>query len=330
MTTELNVLLSSAGRRVALLDIFRRTLSEMDLEGRVMAADMSPLSSAWHSADDAFLVPRCTDKEFVPAMLDLCKNHNVGLLVPTLDPELPVYARHRDAFARIGTTVAISSPEVIAIASDKNETHAWLTEERLPTVRQTTDTGFADNGQKWKFPVLVKPRNGSSSIGVAVVDDYLQFEAATRGGDFIVQGIAPGHEYTLDVLADRSGNCVCAVPRRRIETRAGEVSKGVTVRSGELIELAGQVCERLPGAFGPLNIQMFFDIESQEINVIEINPRFAGGFPLSWQAGAKYPQWLIEEILGRPSSANPSTWTDGLVMLRWDQAVFTTAEQAGL
>lgn len=330
MTTEFNVLISSAGRRVALLDIFRRTLPEMGLRGRVIAADMSPLSSAFHSADDAVLVPRSTDPDFIPVMIEVCRERNIGLLVPTIDPELPVYARNASLFADIGTTVAVSSQDAIRIGSDKKETHAWLTREGFPTVRQTTGDGFSENGRGWTYPALVKPRNGSSSVGVAVVDDVRQFEAATRDGDFVVQSIAPGQEYTLDVLTDRSGVCVCAVPRRRIEVRAGEVSKGVTSRAEELISLARKMCDRLPGAFGPLNIQMFLDDATGEINVIEINPRFGGGFPLSWQAGAKYPQWLIEEILGRPSSADSESWQEGLVMLRWDQAVFTTADRVGI
>jgi carbamoyl-phosphate synthase large subunit len=330
MTTPFNVLISSAGRRVALLQIFRRTLAEMGLTGKIVAADMSSLSSAFHSADEAVLVPRCTDPAFVPAMLDVCRRHEIRLLIPTLDPELPVYARHRELFADVGTTVAVSSPEVISIAGDKIQTHAWLVSEGFPTVRQTTHSEFSANGSKWSFPLIVKPCNGSASIGVAVVHDRSQFEAATRGGDYVVQTIAPGDEYTLDVLADRNGGCVCAVPRRRIEVRAGEVSKGVTVRSEELISLARRVCERLPGAYGPLNIQAFVDRESGEVNLIELNPRFAGGFPLTWQAGGKYPRWLIEDVLGRPSTATDSEWTDGLVMLRFDEAVFTTAELAGL
>src|SRR2546425_6027319 len=82
-----NVMVSSAGRRVALLDIFRRTLAEMDLPGQVLAADMSRLSSAFHSADRAFLVPPCSSPEFVPELLDLCRANRVRLLVPTIDPE---------------------------------------------------------------------------------------------------------------------------------------------------------------------------------------------------------------------------------------------------
>jgi hypothetical protein len=133
-----NILISSAGRRGALLGIFRETLQGLGWSGELLAADMSRLSAAFHLADRAFVVPRCTDAAFVPALLDICRENDVRLIVPTIDTELPMYAAHRAEFEAIGTTVAVSAPETIAIGGDKNETHEWLVANGFPTVRQTT------------------------------------------------------------------------------------------------------------------------------------------------------------------------------------------------
>lgn len=328
--SSFNVLISSAGRRVALLDLFRRALRDLGLRGEVMAADMSRLSSAFHAADKAFEVPTCDDPVFVPVLLQLCRDANIDLIVPTIDPELGIFARSREAFREIGATVAVSSPEVIEIAEDKVRTHDWLRDNGFPTVRQERVAGVFAEPDRWGFPLLVKPRRGSAARGVAAVRDRDQLRAATRDDDFVVQSIAPGDEYTIDVLADRHGRALCAVPRRRFEVRSGEVSKGMTVRSPALEDLARRVCEALPGAYGPVTVQVFQDAPTGETNVIEINPRFGGGFPLSWQAGARYPVWLIEEAMGRPSTASSNGWADGTVMLRYDEAVFTTAEEAGV
>lgn len=330
MTRRFNVLLSSAGRRYALLQIFRRTLADLGFAGEVMAADMSRLSAAFQAADRSFLVPRCTSAEFVPAVLELCRTNEISLVVPTIDTELPVYAAQRDTFARVGTTVAVSSPEAVAIGADKGRTHAWLTGNGFPTVRQAAVQDILAAPGSWNYPFVVKPAGGSSSIGFAIVRDRTQLEAATGGGAFVAQTIAPGVEHTVDVLADRSGRCRCAVPRRRFEVRAGEVSKGMTVRSPALEGLAARICDALPGAYGCLNIQIFQDESTGEMNVIEINPRFGGGFPLAWEAGARFPRWLIEDVLGLPSTATAIGWKDRLVMLRYDDAVFVDAAKAGV
>lgn len=324
MSSSFNVLISSAGRRVELMDNFRDALQRLGLEGRVLAIDMSRQSPAFHMADEAFLVPRCTSPEFIPRVLALCEEQKIDLIIPTIDTELAIYAENRDIFAAKGVTIAVSSPEVIAIANDKRATHEWLTQQGLPTVKQAEVEDVLSGAASLAYPLLVKPAAGAMSRGVAIVADEQELRLATEDDDYIVQTIAPGKEYTVSFFADRSGKCRCAIPRKRLEVRAGEVSKGVTIRNQHIEELAFEVCDRLPGAFGTLNVQIFFDYATEELNIIEINPRFGGGFPLAYQAGGRYPQWLIEEVRGLPSSATNDRWIDQLTMLRFDRAIYLT------
>jgi carbamoyl-phosphate synthase large subunit len=324
-----NVLLSSAGRRVALVELFRRSLRELGMPGAVIASDMSRLSAAFHAADRAVQVAPCENEQFVPDLIELCRKHAVRLVVPTIDTELAVLAAHRDRFAAIGTTVVVSDPETIAICADKERTHVWLEHNGFPTVRQTTAIKAIEDPDGWPLPLIIKPRWGSASIGVRIARNRHELELAS-GLDLIAQTLAPGAEYTVDVLVDGTGRAVCAVPRRRLEVRAGEVSKGVTVRRPTVEQLMRQMCETFPGAYGPVTIQVFLDDVRGEARIIEINPRFGGGFPLSWEAGARFPRWLIEEVAGIPSTAETNGWRDGLVMLRYDDAVFVDAREVGL
>jgi carbamoyl-phosphate synthase large subunit len=204
----------------------------------------------------------------------------------------------------------------------------------FPTVEQTTPAAALADPDVWTFPLMAKPRFGSAGLGVGLVRDGQELAlVARRGhelGEIIVQRVAPGVEHTIDVLSDRTGRCVCAVPRRRIEVRAGEVSKGMTVRSAVLEDLAARVCEALPGAYGALNVQIFVDGDVDDpdnVAVVEINARYGGGFPLSLEAGADFPRWMLEELLGLPSTSSPDAWRSGLVMLRYDAAVFVDENQ---
>src|SRR5690242_6227269 len=109
---RVRVLISAAGRRGALLRLFRDALAALGVAGEVLAADMTPLAAAFQLADRAFTVPAARDEAFVPTLLELCERERVTLVVPTNDHELPVYAAAREAFAAVGTTVAISAPDV--------------------------------------------------------------------------------------------------------------------------------------------------------------------------------------------------------------------------
>jgi len=288
----------------------------------VLGVDCSPTAPGASLVDRFFVVPRCDDSEFLPTVVTICKENYVTLLIPTIDTELRFYAACREHFAAIGTTVAISSPETIEVCGDKVATHQWLMESGFPTVRQTTPESLLLDGQAWTFPLAVKPRRGSASIGFAKVTSRQVLRALSQErSDLIVQEFALGREHTINVLVDRRRRCVCAIPHVRLEVRAGEVSKGTTVKHRGLMELAAQIAERLPGAYGPLNIQCFLGPDGI-LQVTEINARFGGGFPLAHRAGADFPRWMLEELLGLPSSASPNDWEDGLTMLRYDDAVF--------
>jgi carbamoyl-phosphate synthase large subunit len=319
------VLISSAGRRVELLRGFRRALDSLGLDGRVIATDASWYSSAFHEADDRFLVPRLDSDDFVPTVVDLCEKQQVDLVIPTIDTEMTAWNAARGELAAVGTTLALSDPAVVDIAADKQRTHEWLVANGFPTVAQADPDRVLADPAAWRFPLIVKPRFGSAGIGVGLVRDPAELAVAISRpelGEMVVQSVAAGREHTVDVLVDREGRSVCAVPRRRIEVRSGEVSKGVTVRSPALQRLASDLCEALPGAYGVVSVQVFVDDVSDQLAVIEINARYGGGFPLALEAGADFPRWQLEQVLGLPSTAAPDSWRDGLVMLRYDAAVF--------
>lgn len=322
MKRNFTILISSVGRRAQLVECFRRAAKELDLPLTVLGADVAPeLSPASHLVDRCFQVPRCSDPQFVPKTIAICRSQNVNLIVPTIDHELPIYANHVKDFETAGAKVLISSPSTIDIAFDKCRTNEWFVAHEFPTVAQQSVEQVLCNLSQWAFPVIVKPRFGSASIGVRIVNEAETLQSLRGQDGLLVESIARGVEHTTNLFVDRSGRCLCAVPHQRLETRGGEVSKGITVKNRKLMELAKRVAESLPGARGPLNLQGFVD-ENNEVQFTEINARFGGGFPLAAEAGANFCRWILEDMFGLPSSASFSNWRDHLLMLRFDSAVF--------
>ena len=148
--------------------------------------------------------------------------------------------------------------------------------------------------------------------------DHLSLED-TRNPNNLFQELVPSSwlEYTVDLYYSKSGNLLKCVPRQRLEVRGGEISKGVT-RKGKVLQILKNHIACLRGARGVLTLQIFFDPTCDQILGIEINPRFAGGYPLSHAAGANFPSMLIMEYLLGESLHYNDDWENNLLMLRYD------------
>ncbi len=319
----ISVLFSSAGRRVELINCFREDAVELGIELRVLAADFQPeLSAACQVAEKHFAVPRCDNARFVPRMQEICAGEHVDLVIPTIDPELAPLAAARAAFAAAGTRLVVSGVETVAIARDKLRTAAVLSQHGIPFARSVALERLIANPGALRFPVVLKPVDGSASIGLREARDTAEIErAAIDVRRYLAQEKWTGREYTVNLFVDRSGRLRSAVPHWRREIRAGEVSKGRTERVPQLIDLAGRIASALPDASGPLCFQAIVT-ESGQAVVFEINARFGGGYPLAHRAGARFSRWLLEEAAEMPSTADVF-WQEGVTMLRYDAAVFS-------
>lgn len=306
-------LLSSGGRRGALLQILRGVQQKDD--SMVIVTDASELSAAGRLADYFELVPRIQHPDFIPRILEICRKYKVDTVVPTIDTELEILARNRDKFAAIGVDVLVSVPDVIQLSSDKWKFNSWLEKNDFPAIETFEIEGFTQD--MISGPVVAKPRGGSSSIGVFQAENAAKLDLNRLTADYIIQEQIEGVEVTIDFAVSRNGQFLGAVPRKRIEVRGGEVSKGVTIQHHGLEDFARRFAEALPGAYGVLNVQVFLNEQTGEFRVLELNARVGGGYPLSDAAGADFFARIASGV-----EQPIDSWQENLLMLRYDEAVF--------
>ena len=315
----MNIVFTCAGRRVALMEAFRSALDELGLKGKLICTDVTRASAACQSADVAEIVPHAGRLEYIPALLDIVRKHDVSLLLPMTDLDLRSLARQRQRFEEIGCTVMIGSEESVMLCRDKATTNEMLPRGGLATIKTMS---LAEFRARPFYPCFIKPVRGSASVGTAVIrnEKELAGHVATFGELMIVQEYVSGREYTIDVYRSRDGQVRCVVPRQRLVVRSGEVEKGITVKDDRLIDSAIKLAGMLGDIWGVFCCQCRRD-EGQP-RFFEINPRFGSGAPLSIAAGANLPLYLLQEVLGMPITAEVGKFTDKLMMLRYDRAVF--------
>lgn len=312
-----NILVLSAGRRVELIQSFKAALKKHFPQSMVYATDLRPeLSSACHIADGAFATPRVTDLGYIDYLLDLCRQYGIGMLIPTIDTELNVVAQSRERFSSEGINLVISNPKLVAACRDKRRTA-----EIFDLLGISQPKIYDRNALS--FPCFCKPYDGSCSIGAKAIytPDMLSAELLEDEKNMFMELIGKEYrEYTIDAYYNRHGKLCCLVPRERIEVRGGEVSKGAT-RKNFVYNYLRHRLEGLPGGRGCMTFQVFANPETESIKALEINPRFGGGYPLAYAAGADYPDWLVREYFLGQEIGFWDDWENNLLMLRYDAKV---------
>ncbi len=320
MNSDFNILFTSVGRRVALIKHFRNTLKTLNLHGQVMGVDVSDMSSAFHIVDKAFDICEIENPRYIEYLTDICMNERIKLLFPLIDTDLLILSQHIDAFNSVGTNVVISDPSIIEIARNKFNTYHFFVANNIPTPRVFEIDDVLSG--KASLPLFIKPLDGNASKGAYKINDMGDLDFyKDRVQRPILMEYVDGTEYTLDILYDFSGTLRCVVPRKRIEVRAGEVSKGVVVDTPEIVEAGWRVGRLLKGCRGCINIQCICASDGTT-KFIEINPRFGGGAPLSIKAGADFPLWIIQMFRGKDPGDISTAFRRNVYMLRYDDAVF--------
>ncbi|SDR77027.1 ATP-grasp domain-containing protein [Winogradskyella sediminis] len=316
----MNILITSAGRRVSLVRSFQKELKTIFPHGKVFAADASPiLSAACQIADGFFKVARLDDPNYIEDLIGFCKLHDIKLVIPTIDTELLELAKNKEIFTQEGIEVVISSTDFVSKCRNKRVIHEFFIEHNVNVAKEYAKDNY-------ELPLFIKPIDGSRSVDTYIIkaeeelidyhftNDKLMFLEYLDHDDF--------DEFTCDLYFSKDHNLRCVVPRKRLEVRDGEVYKALT-SNNVLVSYLKKNLKYITGAVGCLTAQFFVHKnDSEKIYAIEINPRFGGGYPLSYLSGANFSKWIIEEYLLKKTIGDQfESWESDLLMIRYDDEV---------
>lgn len=312
------VAFSSIGRRVELAMIFREELQRAG-GGRLLGFDMDPTASGSGFVDEFFQVPACSDPAYKNVLLELCEENAVDLIIPLIDTELATWAAFRQEMLRQGTMVMVSDAQTIGLCADKYRFGEHLAARDIATpelVKSFREVGPNDE-------LVVKPRGGSSSLGISYVTAAELALAWPSADEWVVQRRVRGREYSVDAFVDPGGSVRSACVREQLEMRAGETSKGRSGGPAQVKDAAIAAVQSMPGAFGLLHMDLIVDGASGKPVVLEMNARFPGGYPLSHRAGSPAVRWLIELAKGESPDYSSGGVMREVFMARYELGSYT-------
>lgn len=322
----MKILITAIGKRVQLIKHLRK-------HSTIIGVDAGILTPAMNFVDKFYKIPKYDEFKYIQALLDICKKENIDMLIPLYEREFDILCKNREAFDSLNTILLLSHENIIDICNDKLNTYKFFKANNIETPnsysKEDIEFLIENCSKKLKYPFILKPINGMGSAGVFKANNKEQLEFFKNYiKEPIIQEFVEGIEYTIDVLCDLKGHIISVVPRERIEVRSGEVSKSRTVMDKNIIKATiglinklrqnAKQCEN--SIIGPLTIQCIVN-NMGEIKFIEINPRFGGGVPLSFEAGVDYGKYFKYMVKGEQIKPIVGEFKE-ITMLRYDEAIF--------
>lgn len=331
----MNILFTCAGRRNYLINYFKEALRG---EGKVFATDMQLTAPALVDADVAIQVPAIYADDYVKSLKKIIKDNHIKAVISLNDLELPILSESKEELEALGAKVIVADEQAIKVAFDKWETVKFLEDNGLKSPKTFIDLGEAKTAiekGELEFPLVIKPRWGSASIGIVFPENMRELELAYElqhiqlqrtilaeaskddiDHAILIQEKIPGKEYGLDVLNDFDGNYVGTFARQKLQMRSGETDKAVSVIDPKLEKIGRVIGENL-GHIGNLDADAFE--HNGEYYVLELNPRFGGGYPFSHEAGMNTAAVYIEWLKGNKDISHLNQYKEDIMYSKCDR-----------
>lgn len=315
---DINILILSAGRRVELVNCFKKSKERLNINGNIVTCDFSETAPATFFADKNYKICRIDDENYVNEIIEICNKEKIDAIIPTIDTELYKLSVNKSYIEKeTKAKVIVSDIDVVSICRDKYKTYDFFVDNKFkaPKIIYKKDI----ENKNYEFPLFIKPLNGSSSINTFKINNEKELKFFVEYvPQPIIQEFVEGQEFTIDAFVDFEGNPITIVPRKRLAVRSGEILKGIIEKDREIIETIKEMIKVLK-PIGHITIQCIKTNEG--LYFIEINPRFGGGAPMSIKAGADSTENIYRLLLNEKISYNED-YKDQILSSRYDWAVF--------
>jgi carbamoyl-phosphate synthase large subunit len=282
-----DVLIPSAGGAAGVGAI--KSLRMCKFRGKIVSTDADALSAGLYLADNGYVVPPANDSSFFQEAMKIIEKEQLNIILPTSGFDIVPYSKNKKVLESVGVTPAMSDYETIETCLNK-AIFFYRLKNKFNLPYTTTNPYKIDT-----FPCIAKPIFGKGSKNVFICNDETELNIIlSKYNDMIIQEYLLGKEYTIDVLSDLDSNALLAIPRERIEVKAGISFKGKIILDETIQEECLNIAEYI-GIKGPSCMQMKCDREGTP-KMTEVNPRMGGGTIMTTYAGVNFPELIIKMV----------------------------------
>jgi carbamoyl-phosphate synthase large subunit len=278
-------------------------------------------------------------------------------LLPTLGGQTALNlakALHEDGtLAEHGVELIGATYEAICRAEDRDEFRTTMARAGLKMPRSAIATTLAEAQDAMidiGLPIIVRPAYTLGGRGGGIARTPEEFRQIVGGGleaspisqVLLDESVIGWGEFELEVMRDRNDNCVIVCSIENVDPMGVHTGDSVTVAPQQTLpdrlyqrlrDQAFAVIRAVGVETGGSNVQFAVDPETEEIMVIEMNPRVsrssalaskATGFPIAKIAARLAVGYALEEIDNDITRLTPASFepTIDYVVVKWPRFAF--------
>ena len=304
-----NILLTSAG---GLSGIFLSKHLKNTGSYKLVAIDRSERNPLLNWVDSFYTVPSVTDELYLQKIVDIINLEQIEIIIPITSFDVEFFSMPDVKLKLDSVKYLLLDYDIQKKLSNKHTCYEYLNKIDIltPFIYKINDM--------IKFPVIMKPKLGTGSKDVVLIDNEFDLNYWTKKNtNYILVEYIPGKEYTADCFFDANGVCVGVNVRERIKMNGG----GAVITQNDYnidLEKLLYKLESTGEIKGPVNFQ-FKVLNNGDILVFDFNTRFAsGGLPLTVKSGFDIPNILINYLKGeKVLKWIPNKKNDSLCLIKY-------------
>lgn len=314
--TTVRILFLGGAKRVSMARLFEEAAERAGLTSRIYGYELSGQCPLAAVAAEIVEGPRWSDPDILKHLDATVLRLGIDIIIPFVDGAVAVASSYVAAYPERHVFTPAAEPLLAELMFDKVASADLFERLGLP-IPATWHPGDPC------LRLIAKPRHGSASKGIVVVNSLQRLDEIGSLNDYLVQErIDEREEITVDCYVSmHSGRIEGVSPRLRLETAGGEAVRTITIACPKAEELARRTLEAT-GLRGAVTIQLIRDLETDRYMIMEINPRLGGGAVASVHAGFHLPAAILADAR-QNVDFQIGTPTPGVLVTRYlDDVVF--------
>ncbi len=295
----MNILILSAVKKKNLIKAFYKCSSNYNCKLIVADNNLSKKNIQINNKYSYLIIksPKYSNN-YVKWLIKTVIRYDINLVVPTNSDEIFFTEKLRRIKFKSRLFLTGIPQNKLKFVNDKKLLFFFLRKNKIQTPKLLSLKNKPISAKKF----IIKDRYGKKSKGLEILknfDELLKYKKSELLNKKVIQEFKRGQEFGLDIVNDFNGNYLGILVRKKMLMRDGETKIAKINKPDKFIRLAKRI-SKLVKHKGLIDIDLIKI--KKKIFVLDINPRFGGGYILSHKAGANIPSLLLNLVKNKKNA----------------------------